>query len=48
MEFEFDPAESAANKAWREVDFEEAQDKDRISPLRAALAGLEPRLAANR
>jgi hypothetical protein len=28
MEFEFDPAESADNKAWREVDFEEAQDKD--------------------
>ena len=48
MEFEFDPAKSAANKAKHGIDFEEAQElwKDPDRALAPALAAPERRLVA--
>jgi len=48
MEFEFDPAKSAANKAKHGIDFDEAQElsKDPDRALAPALTGSEPRIVA--
>ena len=48
MDFEFDPAKSAANKAKHGIGFEEAQAlwKDPDLAVAPALAGPEPRLLA--
>jgi uncharacterized protein len=48
MDFEFDPAKSAANRAKHGIDFEQAQGlwNDPDHALAPALAGSEPRFVA--
>jgi uncharacterized protein len=48
MDFEFDPAKSAANKAKHGIDFVEAQElwRDPERAFAPALAGVEPRFVA--
>lgn len=48
MEFEFDPAKSAANKAKHGIDFDEARElwSDQERVFAPALVGSEPRFVA--